>query len=96
MNRRDLFKGAGAMVPVLIPATMVPELSAAMDTKVLEWTTDMPTIEGQYLRRNPAVHSFTRVYVHNYMLPSEMNPIEPTNPPMQWFGPLPMPWEGEE
>ena len=90
-NRRQLL--LGGLVPALVPVALVEAHEEILE---LRWTTDLPTQPGQYLRRNPAVHSFTRCYVHAYMLQGEMNPIELCEPPHQYFGPLPLPWEMED
>ncbi len=90
-NRRQLL--LGGLVPALVPVAL---LEASEEVRELCWTTDLPTEPGHYLRRNPQVHSFTRCYVHSYMLPSAMNPIEPRLPPHEYFGPIPVPWPDDE
>lgn len=90
-NRRQVL--LGGLVPALVPVAL---LEASEEVRELRWTTDLPTEAGHYLRRNPAVHSFSRCYVHEYMLQGKMNPIEVIRPPFEYFGPIPVPWGDDE
>jgi len=89
-NRRQFLIGGVAVVPAMVPIKLLNENSSIRE---LVWTTDLPTVPGHYLRRNPAVHSFHRCYVNSYMLQGEMNPIEVMRPPFEYFGPIPVPWD---
>lgn len=87
MDRRTVL--TGGLVAALVPV----ELLASPEVSELCWTTEMPAVEGHYLRRNPAVHSYGLMFVPQYMTASGFNPIQKTTLAMEWFGPIPCPWE---
>ena len=93
-NRRQLL--LGGLVPALVPVAL---LEASEEAVELRWTTDLPTVSGYYLRRNPRVHSFNNTWIemdHFNQLTRDGLYTAYMQDFWQWFGPIPVPWGDDE